>query len=184
MKTYVLIYEGFVQFEVILASYFMKTVGEIVTIGIDGSMVTSCEGYQTVPHTTFKEVQIDNIDLFIIPGGEPDKLMDNTELNDLLNRLNDKNIVISAICSAPIHLAKAGILKGRKYTTTLPVDEFADFHGGIYIDSNVVTDGNIVTAKACGYVDFAIELGKVMNIYSGEEDLQETISFFKEFKNA
>jgi hypothetical protein len=48
---------------------------------------------------------------------------------------------------------------------------------------NVIRDGNILTAKPNGYVDFALELGRMMDIYQDEADLQETIDFFKYFKS-
>ncbi|MNI95193.1 hypothetical protein D3C73_1534270 [compost metagenome] len=53
---------------------------------------------------------------------------------------------------------------------------------GVYMNTNVVVDGHIITAKANAYVDFGIEIGKVMNIYSSTEDLEETIEVFKYFK--
>ena len=181
MKTYILIYEGFVQFEVILASYFMKTKGEIITVGVDNNRVTSVEGFITIPHMTIANVDVNEVDLFIIPGGQPEKLLENTELHNLLIQLNNQNKAIGAICAAPIHLAKSGVLKGKKYTTTLPINEFKEFQGCTYLDENVVVDNNIITAKASGYVDFAIEIGKVMDIYENEEDLEETIRYFKYF---
>lgn len=49
------------------------------------------------------------------------------------------------------------------------------------MNEGVVVDGHIITAKASAYVDFGIEIGKVMNIYSGAEDLEETIQVFKYF---
>ncbi|MGF7059525.1 DJ-1/PfpI family protein [Brassicibacter mesophilus] len=181
MRSYILIYEGFVQFEVILASYFLKTKGEIITVGVDESRVTSAEGFITVPHITIGEVDVNEVDIFIIPGGEPGKLLENVDLHELLIKLNNQNKAIGAICAAPIHLAKSTVLKGKKYTTTLPIEEFKEFQGCTYLDENVVVDDNIITAKASGYVDFAIEIGKVMDIYENEEDLEETIRYFKYF---
>ena len=172
------------QFEVILTNYFMKTKGEIVTAGIDYRIITSYEGFKTIPHTTLKEVNISDVDLFLIPGGQPDILLENKDLHKFLVNLNSKNKIIAAICAAPIHLAKAGILNLRKFTTSLPVDEFPEFNNGIYVNESVVVDDNIVTAKPNGYVDFAIEIGKIMNIYKDETDLEETIQFFKYFKDA
>ncbi|MCP3808686.1 hypothetical protein NLX78_15725 [Paenibacillus sp. Lou8.1] len=43
---------------------------------------------------------------------------------------------------------------------------------------------NIITAKPNKYVDFAIEIGKVVDIYTDDEDLKETIDFFKLFKDS
>lgn len=182
MKTYVLVYEGFAHFEVILATYFLKFKGEIITVGLNKDEIISLEGFKIIPHITLEEVNLSDVDVFILPGGEPNKLYDNTYLYDILSNLNEKNIVMAAICAGPIHFAKAGILKGKKYTTSLDVKEHNVFDSSKYIHQNIVVDGNIITAKPTGYVDFAIEIGKVMDIYDGEADLVETMNFFKYFK--
>ena len=70
-----------------------------------------------------------------------------------------------AICAAPVHLAKADILEGKKYTTTLPVHQFKEFEESNYQDEVVVIDINNITAKGCGYVEFAMELSKKMDIF-------------------
>lgn len=183
MKTFVLIYEGFVQFEIVLACYLMKIKGDIITLGLEQKLVSSIEGFQTLPNCTIETFRADEADLFLIPGGDPNILFKNKNLYQILNMLNDKSKVIAAICSGPLHLAAAGILKNKKYTTTLPLDDFKDFDKEFFIDTNVVTDNNIITAKASGYVDFAIEIGKKLNIYDDQEDLDETIRYFKYFDN-
>jgi hypothetical protein len=43
-------------------------------------------------------------------------------------------------------------------------------------------DGNIVAAKENGYMDFELELGKVMNVFEDDKDYEETVSYFREFK--
>ena len=132
MKTYVLIYDTFAQFEVVLTNYFMKTKSEIITVGLTEKEVISWEGFKTVPHLTIDEVNPEEVDLFIIPGGEPDQLFNQSELLELINTLYNKNKVMGAICSAPIHFAKAGILDGHNYTTTLPIDEFDSFNNDYF----------------------------------------------------
>ena len=179
IKTYVLIYDSFVQFEIVLACYLMKSSGEIVTVGMNKDPVHSFEGFITVPHIMIDEINIDEVDLFLMPGGDPGGIGERGKLYKLLRELDQKGVVIGAICSAPIHLAKASILKGKRYTTTLPLDEFPEFEKENYEDDNIIIGHNIITAKASAYVDFAIELGKMMNIYQDEEDLLETIRYFK-----
>ncbi len=181
MQTYVLIYETFVQFEVVLTNYFMKTQGEIVTVGLDDKEVTSWEGFKTVPHITIEQVNLDQVDLFVIPGGEPAQIENNEQLSKLLIELYNKNKVIAAICAAPIHLARAGVLDDHEFTTNLPINEFASFTNENFVDDNVVVDRNIITGKAAGYVDFALEIGKKMDIFEDEADYQETVNYFKYF---
>lgn len=183
MKTFILVYDSFAHFEVILSALFLKEKSEIITVGINKNIVTSTEGFRVMPHITINEVVNDEVDVFIIPGGEPEKLYKCDELYSLISDLHKLNKVIGAVCAGPIHLAKANILKGKRFTTSLNTNGVEEFKGAEYVDQNVVIDGNIITAKASGYVDFAIEIGKIMNIYKDEDDLTETIDFFKFFKS-
>src|SRR6056297_3536649 len=105
----------------------MKTKGEIITVGLDDREVTSWEGFKTVPHVTIEEVDPDKVDLFVIPGGEPDKLFGNNKLNILLKELYEQGKILAAICAAPLQLARADVLDDHKYTTTLPLKEFESF---------------------------------------------------------
>ncbi|MEC9488596.1 MAG: DJ-1/PfpI family protein [Halanaerobium sp.] len=181
MKTYVLLYKGFVQFEVVLANCFLRNKSEIITFATEERTFTSLEGFQTIPHQTIDEIDPDEVDILLIPGGEPEDLTGAEELYELVRQLDEKGKFIGAICAGPVHLARAGVLKGRKYTTTVPVEEMPEFAGGNYQDQNVVVDGNIITAKASGYVDFALEAGRIMDIYEDEADYQETVRYFKYF---
>ena len=45
MKTFILVYPTFVQYEVVFTGMFMKTVGDIVTVGIDDREVAPLEGF-------------------------------------------------------------------------------------------------------------------------------------------
>ena len=65
--------------------------------------------------------------------------------------LNHKKI-LAAICIAPVILAKAGVLKGKKATVwSGPMDKSAikilEENGAIYTPESVVVDGKIVTAE-------------------------------------
>lgn len=45
------------------------------------------------------------------------------------------------------------------------------------------TEGyRITTSTANGYVDFAIEVAKQLELFEDEADLQETIAFWREFR--
>lgn len=79
----------------------------------------------------------------------------------------DTNVLISMLLF-PNVLEKAGILKGLGSTCS--------------VDADIVRDGNVITARANAYVDFAIEVGKALDIFEGEADLQGTIDFWKYHK--
>ena len=79
--------------------------------------------------------------------------------------MNDKKVIIAGICAGVDILDKAGILKNISST--------------ISSDLDCVHDENIVTARANAYVDFAIEVGKTLELFEDEADIQETIEFWK-----
>lgn len=65
----------------------------------------------------------------------------------------------------------------------MALEEITPISNATLINSNVVRDGNIITAKPNGYVDFAIEIGRALDIYEDEDDLNETIEFFRHFRD-
>lgn len=184
MSTYVLIYNGFAQFEIIFTCLFMKRKGEVIAVGIDENEVKSIEGFVIKPAKQLKDLVIDEIDLLVIPGGEAKNIYNNSYLDELLRALNKKKKVIAAICAAPVKLAMAGILDNKKFTVDTPeLTEYKEyFKNSSYVNENVVVDKNIITAKPCGYIDFALETSKKMGIYEDDSQLQETIDFFKFYK--
>lgn len=92
-------------------------------------------------------------DILAIAGGKGAlKYLDNELSYQLLQRAVKEKKVIGAICIAPLILARAGILEGKKatvWTSPLykkPIEELKKA-GAHYIDSPVVQDGLIVTAN-------------------------------------
>lgn len=182
MTTYVMIYEGFVNFEVVLAMYLLKTATEIKTVAMADGPVTSSEGLRVLPDMTIGDVTLKEEDVFLIPGGDPSVLEDEKAFYDVIRQGNDAKTLLAAICAAPVHLAKAGVLDGREYTTSMPHGLDTPFNPNMFVRQNVVVDEHIVTAQPTGYAEFAIALGQLMDIYEDEEDFQETVQFFMDYE--
>ena len=49
-------------------------------------------------------------------------------------------------------------------------------------DLDVVVAETVITARANGYVDFAIEVAKKMGLFEDETDLKETIAFWRNYQ--
>ncbi|MEK3789157.1 DJ-1/PfpI family protein [Paenibacillus sp. FSL K6-1230] len=173
MHTHVLIYNGYVSFEIMLATYLMKTKGDIVTVGLSREPVRSYEDLVVMPSTSLEEINVAEIDLLIIPGGDTSALLEHTRLAALVQELDKQEKFIAAICSATDLLQHYGILEGRHAVT----------NAATHIEDLVRVDRNLITARANGYADFAIELGRMLNIYKDEADLEETIQYFKYHRN-
>ncbi len=182
MKTYILVYNGFTQFEVVLAARLMKTAGEIITVGLSPEPVTAHEGFRIVPHTTIERVEAGSVDLFIVPGGDLSQIARRSEVENLLKAVQACGGTVGAICSGTLLALDAGLARGRSFTA--PAGASAAAPTGARLERPVVSDSGLVTAHAYGYVDFALELGRLAGIYRDEADYDETVRFFEFFKPA
>lgn len=163
-----------------LASYFMKTQGDIITVALEKGPLQSYEGFSVNPSVLLNEIDPSEVELLIIPGGDVTAMLQRPDLMYFIKALNARKTPIAAICAGTLLFGQAQILESRSFTTNAESEMRAITAQGKYVNEGVV-DGHIITAKASAYVDFGIEIGKVMNIYSGPEDLEETIQVFKYF---
>lgn len=109
----------------------------------------------------------DQIRSFILPGGNIAEI-DTREVKACLQALMKREILIAGICAGVDVLDHAGILCDVKSTH--------------FSDADLVTDKNVITARANVYVDFAVEVAKKLNLFASEADLQETINFWKHYQ--
>ena len=79
----------------------------------------------------------------VMPGAA--NLRDNPELIAALQEESSKGKIISAICAAPIVLARAGLLKEKNYTCYDGFEE--EIQDGHYQKETVVKDGNLLTSR-------------------------------------
>ena len=89
-------------------------------------------------------------------------------MKSYLQALMKREILIAGICAGVDVLDHAGILCDVKST-----------HSS---DEDWVTDKNVITARANAYVDFAVEVAKKLDLFVSEDDLQETINFWKYYQ--
>ena len=85
-----------------------------------------------------------------------------------LQQLNEQKVVLAAICAGVDIFEKSTIL-----------DHVQSTHS---TDEDCIRDHHIITARANAYVDFAIEVAKTLDLFENEDDLQETIAFWKYYK--
>ena len=169
-KDVVLLYPGCCIYEIVILTYFLKCTGsDVVYCSVDGGAIEAMEGYSVNADCCLNDVKLCKLRSFIIPGGDAAQIEQDVVFK-MLCKLNGRNIWIGAICAGVDVLEKAGILKGRRFTRNA--------------DADCIRDGNIITARANAYVDFAIEMGKALELFEDEADLQETIDFWKLFKRA
>ena len=140
------------------------------------------EGFRVRPHRLLEDLRPNDVDLFIIPGGQPAVIAGNALLSQKLNELNSQGKLLAAICGGPVHLGKAGVLRGRRFTTSVFEEWREAFDGGTYIDEDLVEDRNIITAWPNAYADFALTLGRRMGAFNDEAEEASTVRMMREFQ--
>jgi hypothetical protein len=53
---------------------------------------------------------------------------------------------------------------------------------GNNMNRDVVRDGNCITSIGQAFIEFSIELGKVMNVYKSEEEIKNNYNWLKNIK--
>jgi len=100
---------------------------------------------------SFEEVDPKSYDgiLIVGGGGAQSYLWDDDLLGEIVKYLHASARVVAAICLAPVVLARAGILKGKKATYFNSPVSFREMKAGgaVLVDKAVVSDGRIVTAN-------------------------------------
>ncbi len=100
---------------------------------------------------SFKEVdEADYVGLLVPGGWAPDKLRRFPEVLDIVRKMNKKGKVIGQICHAGWVLISAGILEGKKVTSTPGIKDDMTNAGATWLDEPCVVDANIVSARRPG----------------------------------
>ena len=91
----------------------------VVVAGQPTSPATSVRKVTVLPDTTIDTVTAVGFDMIILPGGQPgaDNLNNDARIHRLLADFQAAGKLIGAICAAPIILAAAGLLNGKRATS-------------------------------------------------------------------
>jgi protein deglycase len=107
------------------------------------------------------EVQPEELDAVVLPGGMPGatNLAAARGVLDCVREVHRRKKLVCAICAAPIALAAAGVISGRKVTCYPGFDD--RLSGAIYTGARVEHDSNIITGKGPGAaLEFALAIVK------------------------
>ena len=193
-KVLCIIYPNFSLYEITaltstLALSFDVTIDYVAS---DHSMVVSEDGLLCQPTKTLDQICIEEYSCVILPGMvNIGPALQDEKLISFLKDLGEQDILIAAISSAPLLLAKAGLLKDTKFTGGI-WQNFFDYFEFLprenFQPKVLVQDKQIITAIGFAHQEFArkviLSLGlaentdnyfKERNDYS-EEDLIFTLS--------
>ena len=110
-------------------------------------------GYALKITKTIADVNPDQYDLLVVPGGFPDgapaTVRKVKQAQEIARSFIAKKKPVAAICHGPWLLVSADVVRGRHLTGFWEdgVPEEIKAAGGIYEDKEVVVDGNLVTSR-------------------------------------
>ena len=193
-KVLCIIYPNFSLYEITtltstLALSFDVTIDYVAS---EHSIVISEDGLPCQPTKTLDQIRIEEYSCVILPGMvNIGPALQDEKLISFLRGLGEQDVLIAAISSAPLLLAKAGLLNDTKFTGGI-WQNFFDYFEFLprenFQSKLVVQDKNIITAIGFAHQEFArkviLSLGLAENTdnyfkekkeYS-EEDLLFTLS--------
>ncbi len=111
----------------------------------------SKHGYVAESDASVQEINPEDYDGLVIPGGyAPDMMRRNPDMVRLVARAFHLNKVVAAVCHAGWMLASAEIVKGKRLTCFFSIKDDMIHAGAIYLDQEVVVDGNLITSRQPG----------------------------------
>jgi putative intracellular protease/amidase len=121
---------------------------DVVTVAESPEPITTMGGVRMVPDALLADLDPDDSDLLILPGGEAWDAGSGAEFAAAAGRFLDAGVPVAAICGATAGLARAGLLDERSHTSGAPEYlAMTGYAGGErYVDERAVVDGNLITA--------------------------------------
>jgi len=105
-------------------------------------------GARVKPDILVKEIKVDDYDAIIFVGGSGASQYWNDPLaHNIAKEAVKKNKILCAICIAPVTLANAGVLSGKKATVWPSEKGKLEAKGASYTGNPVQVEGKIITAE-------------------------------------
>lgn len=166
------LYPGCVTYETALALELLASHFRIITTTPDGKPHRASNGTVLVADCSFAEVDLRDCAAILVPGGNPESIANNTDIDVVLRGGAEKGLLVAAICAGPFLLAKAGVLRGRRIAHGYQREQLEflrEIFAGVELtDESLVWAGSILTAKASVHIDFGVEVASYLGVVPSE----------------
>ena len=177
---YLLLADGFEEAEALVTADLLRRGGcQVALTGVNAGQVTGAHHITVTADLTLDQVDTDDMELVILPGGlgGVQGIQTSAAAMGLIRTAVVQGVPVAAICAAPTILAGLGLLDGRK-AVCYPGME--DQMGGavMQLGSPVVTDGPFITGEAAGSVfDFGLKLVALLKGPAAADDVCHAVHY-------
>ncbi|MFF1378446.1 DJ-1/PfpI family protein [Streptomyces sp. NPDC058308] len=166
------LYDTFADWETGHTTAWLARVGyDIRTVALSAEPVVSIGGLRVQPDLSLAELRPEDSTLLILPGADLwDTSDDLAPFGRAARAFLDAGVPVGAICGATAGLAREGLLDDRAHTSAASTYLAATgYQGGErYVETDAVTDGDLVTAGPTEPVAFAREIfGRLGDVFEG-----------------
>ena len=171
-KVCVLLADGFEEIEGLTVVDLLRRAKIYVdTVSImDDYIVHGAHGINVQTEDLFDEVDFEEFDMVVLPGGMPGtlNLKEHDGVRYVVKQYAKEGRFVGAICAAPTILKRATCYPGVE-------DEMENV---ILTETAVVVDDNIITSQGVGTaIDFALKLIEVLDGEEKAKEIAESIVF-------
>jgi protease I len=109
---------------------------------------TGKHGYPCRTDAAFSDLHASDFDGLLVPGGfAPDKMRRDAHVLALTREMHSAGKLVAFICHAGWVLISAGILKGKRATSTVGIRDDMVNAGAVWVDAPLVVEGNLVSSR-------------------------------------
>jgi protease I len=154
-RAIILTADQFEDFELFVPYFRLMEEGVAVDVAAPAKATLTGENgyYFENVDLTIDEVDPQLYDLLFIPGGHPQgaptTVRNSVKAQEIARDFFEAGRPVAAICHGPYLLVSADLVTGRRLTSFWGdgVPDESRAAGGIYVDEDVVVDGNLITSR-------------------------------------
>jgi 4-methyl-5(b-hydroxyethyl)-thiazole monophosphate biosynthesis len=176
---YVFLADGFEDAEAIVPRDILKRAKfNIQTVGVENEFIVSALNLTVKTDIQIENATTQNLEAIVLPGGMPgtENLCKNQKVHEIIKYCVENEILIGAICAAPMILGELGYLKGKKVCCFPGIEKYLT--GADVLNDKVCADGNFITAKGPGAAfEFAFALVEYLRSNAAAEKIKKSVQY-------
>ena len=168
---------GVEELELIAPADLLRRAGWRVTfLSCEEALEVLTKGGFAIRADAFLDSWLGTADLLVLPGGPGVmSLRGRADVKAFIQSFAKARLPIAAICAAPLLLAEAGLLDGKRFTCHFSC---WDALPSAIQEEKVVIDGNIITSQGAGTaIEFGLALIDCFGSKSQRKEIEKAVMF-------